>query len=42
MSTQYTFLGMSVPQIGIINGLLIIWGLVAYFLQDSENHQLLL
>ena len=29
---------MSVPQIGIINGLiLIIWGLVAYFLQDSEN-----
>ena len=38
MSTQYTFLGMSVPQIGIINGLiLIIWGLVAYFLQDSEN-----
>ena len=38
MSTQYTFLGMSVPQIAIINGLiLIIWGLVAYFLQDSEN-----
>lgn len=38
MSMQYTFLGMSVPQIGIINGLiLIIWGLVAYFLQDSEN-----
>ena len=38
MSTQYTFLGMSVPQIAIINGLiLVIWGLVAYFLQDSEN-----
>ena len=38
MSTQFTFLGMSVPLIAKINGLmLIVWGLVAYFLQTSEN-----
>ena len=38
MSTQFTFLGMSVPLIAKMNGLmLIVWGLVAYFLQTSEN-----
>ncbi len=38
MSTQYNILGFSVPQIAMINGLiLVIWGLIAYFLQTSEN-----
>ena len=37
MGEGFTFLGMTVPKIAIINGgILVLWGIVSYFIQDAE------
>ena len=37
MGDGFTFLGMTVPKIAIINGgILVLWGIVSYFIQDAD------
>tara|TARA_B100000945_G_C20283204_1_gene549700 strand:+ start:486 stop:938 length:453 start_codon:yes stop_codon:yes gene_type:complete len=37
MSDGFTFLGMTVPKIAMINGgVLVLWGVASYFLQDAD------
>lgn len=37
MSDEFRFLGMSVPRLAIIDGgLLVIWGIAAYFMQSAD------
>ncbi|MAH98141.1 MAG: hypothetical protein CMA12_02160 [Euryarchaeota archaeon] len=37
MGEGFTFLGMTVPKIAMINGgVLVLWGIASYFLQDAD------
>jgi len=37
MSEEFRMFGMSVPQIAILNGVvLVVWGVIAYFIQSSD------